>query len=372
MHRTDHLLRSQSIGSQKTLSSFHFGTPGARPKVYIQASLHAEELPGTLVAYHLRQLLEQAEAQGQIQGEVILVPMANPIGLAQRVDHKPMGRFELNTSENFNRHFPDLCAAVLPLIEGKLGNDAAANVTTIRQAMAAHLHAWQPDTELASQRKHLVSMAFDADVVLDLHCDCEAVMHMYTETPCWPAIEPLARLLGAQAVLLANNSGGLSFDECLSGPWWQLADKLGSAFPIPQGCASTTVELRGEGDISHAFGRADASALFGYLQHLGVVGGEPPALPELACAATPLAGAQFAKSPVPGVLVFAAKPGDRLALGELLAEIIDPINGTVHALRAEVAGVVYARTTERYATPGDDLANIAGSVPFRTGNLLGA
>lgn len=370
MHRTDHVLRSQSIGSQKTLSSFHFGTPGARPKVYIQASLHAEELPGMLVAYHLRRMLEQAEAQGHIQGEIILVPLANPIGQAQRVDHKPMGRFDLNTSENFNRHFPDLCAAVLPLVEGKLGPDAAANVATIRQAMATHLDAWQPATELASQRKHLVSLAFDADVVLDLHCDLEAVMHLYAETPCWPALEPLARLLGAQAVLLAKNSGGLSFDESLSGPWWQLAEKL--PYPIPQACASTTVELRGEADVSHALGRADARAILGYLQHLGVLAGEPPVLPDLACAATPLAGAQYVKSPVPGVLVFAAQPGDHLALGELVAEIIDPVSGTVHALRAEVPGVLYARTTERYATPGDDLANIAGSVPFRTGNLLGA
>lgn len=372
MHRTDHVLRSQSIGSQKTLSSFHFGTLGARPKVYIQASLHAEELPGMLAAHHLRRLLEQADAQGLVQGEIILVPLANPIGLAQRIDHKPMGRFDLNTSENFNRHFPDLCAAVLPLVKGKLGPDGNANVATIRQAMAAHLHAWQPETALASQRKHLASLAFDADTVLDLHCDCEAIMHMYTETPCWPSMEPLARLLGAQAVLLAKNSGGLSFDESMSGPWWQLADTLGDTFPIPQGCASATVELRGEGDVSHAFAQADASALFGYLQHLGVVGGVPPALPVLACAATPLAGAQFVKSPVPGVLVFAVKPGDRLVPGDLVAEIIDPINGTAHALRAEVSGVVYARTTERYATPGDDLANIAGSVAFRTGNLLGA
>nr|WP_315240358.1 M14 family metallopeptidase [uncultured Albidiferax sp.] len=370
MHRTDHVLRSQSIGSQKTLSSFHFGTPGARPKVYIQASLHAEELPGMLVAYHLRRLLEKAEALGQIQGEIILVPLANPIGQAQRVDHKPMGRFDLNTSENFNRHFPDLCAAVLPLVEGKLGSDAAANVATIRAAMATHLDSWQPATELASQRKRLVSMAFDADVVLDLHCDLEAVMHLYAETPCWPVLEPLARLLGAQAVLLAKNSGGLSFDESMSGPWWQLAEKL--PFPIPQACTSTTVELRGEADISHALGQADAAAIFGYLQHLAVIGGEPPVLPELACAATPLAGAQYVKSPVPGVLVFAAQPGDHLALGALVAEIIDPVSGHVHALRAEVPGVMYARTTERYATPGDDLANIAGSVPFRTGNLLGA
>ncbi|WP_394790355.1 succinylglutamate desuccinylase/aspartoacylase family protein [Rhodoferax sp.] len=379
MQRFDHVLRSQSLGSQKTLSSFHFGTPGARPKVYIQASLHAEELPGMLAAHHLRRLLEQAEALGQIQGEVVLVPMANPIGLAQRVDHKPMGRFDLNTSENFNRHYPDLCAAVWPQVQNKLGPDAAANVETIRQAIGAYLDSWQPGTEIASQRKYLVSLAYDADVVLDLHCDCEAVLHLYTETPCWPAFEPLARLLGAQAVLLAKGSGGLSFDECLSGVWWQLADKYAETLPdaattapIPQACISTTVELRGELDVSHALASADASAIRGYLQHLGVVGGTAPALPDLACAATPLAGAQFVKSPVPGVLVFAAKPGDRLAVGDLIAEIIDPIHDSVHALRAEVPGVMYARTLERYATPEDDLANIAGSVAFRTGNLLGA
>lgn len=380
MQRFDHVLRSQSLGSQKTLSSLHFGTPGARPKVYIQASLHAEELPGMLAAHHLRRLLAQAEALGQIQGEIILVPMANPIGLAQRLDHKPMGRFELNTAENFNRHYPDLCAEVWPKVQDQLGPDADSNVRAIRQAMAAYLDGWQPATELASQRKYLVGLAYDADVVLDLHCDCEAVMHLYTETPCWPALEPLARLLGAQAVLLAKGSGGLSFDECLSGVWWQLAEKLaekyaaksGISAPIPQACASTTVELRGEADVSHALAGADASAIFGYLQHLGVVTGTAPALPELACTATPLAGAQFVKSPVPGVLVFAAKPGDRLAVGDLVAEIIDPVNDTVHALRAEVPGVMYARTQERYATPGDDLANIAGAIPFRTGNLLGA
>jgi predicted deacylase len=257
-------------------------------------------------------------------------------------------------------------------VQALLGSDAQANVRTIRQAMGQFLDDWAPVTELASQRKTLVSLAYDADVVLDLHCDCEAVLHLYTEEPCWPTMDPLARLLGTQAVLLAKNSGGLSFDESLSGLWWQLADKLGEAFPIPQGCSSTTVELRGEAEVGHAWARADADAIFAYLQHLQALGGVPPTLPALGCEATPLAGAQFVKSPVPGVLVFAAKPGDRLALGDLVCEVIDPINNTVHALRAEVPGVLYARTNERYATPGDDLANIAGAVPFRTGNLLGA
>ena len=93
MQRIDHPLLSPSLGSTKTLTSFHFGQPGNGRKIYIEASLHAEELPGMLVAHHLRALFEAAEAEGKIQGEIVLVPVANPIGLAQRLDHKPMGRF---------------------------------------------------------------------------------------------------------------------------------------------------------------------------------------------------------------------------------------------------------------------------------------
>ncbi len=369
--------RALSLGNQTTVSSFHFGSPGARPKVYVQSSLHAEELPGMLAAHHLRALLEAAERNGLMQGEVVLVPVANPIGLGQRLDHKPMGRFELGSSENFNRNYPDLAAAVFPHVHGRLGADAQINVALVRDAVSRYLKDWQPNTALQSLRKTLVGLAFDADLVLDLHCGCEAVVHLYTETACWPLIEPLARLLGARAVLLANNSGGWSFDECLSGLWWQLAAKIaGDAAappgPLPQACASTTVELRGEADVSHALASADAQAIFAYLQHAGVLTGDAPPLPALICAATPLAGSQTVKSPAAGMLVFKASPGDLLQVGDPVAELIDPIANSVQTVQTEVAGVMYARTRDRYALASDDLAHIAGSVAFRTGNLLGA
>jgi hypothetical protein len=377
MRRIDHPLEHQSLGRQTQVTSLHFGPSGQGPKAYVQASLHAEELPGMLAAFHLRALLAAAEEQGRLRGEVVLVPVANPIGLAQRLDHKSMGRFELGSSENFNRNYPELATAVFDAVKSHLTGDAAANVAAVRAAVAAHLAQWQPANALNSLRKTLVLLAHDADIVLDLHCDCEAVLHLYTETPCWPQLEPLSRLLGARAVLLAQHAGGVSFDECFSGLWWKLADKLRAdpalaALPLPQACASATVELRGEAQLEHRLARADADAIFGYLQHAGIIAGTAPALPAPACAATPLAGAQTVKAPVAGVLVFAAQPGDTMAVGDPVAEIIDPIANTSHTVRAEVAGVLYARTDDRYALAGDDLANIAGSVPFRTGDLLGA
>jgi predicted deacylase len=380
MQRIDHPLPGQSLGQHTTVSSFHFGAPGARPKAYIQASLHAEEIPAMLVAHHLRGLLEAAERQGRLRGQVVLVPVANPIGLAQRVDHKPMGRFELDSSENFNRHYPNLANAVFAEVRGTLGPDADANVASVRAAVGRYLHNWKPANALQGLRKTLAGLAFDADLVLDLHCDCEAELHLYTEDACWPRIEPLARLLGVRAALLASDTGASSFDECFSGLWWQLSARLAAGAapgaaptPLPQACASTTVELRGEADVTHALALRDAHAILAYLQHEGILTGDQPvALPAPACVATPLAGSQTVKAGAAGVLVFRAAVGDTLAVGDAVADIIDPLADSTVTVRAEVAGVLYARTYDRYVLPHDDLANIAGSVAFRTGNLLGA
>ncbi|OSZ66176.1 succinylglutamate desuccinylase/aspartoacylase family protein [Hydrogenophaga sp. IBVHS2] len=378
MIRTEHPLLSPSLGSSRQLVSFGFGDPQARPKVYIQASLHAEELPGMLVAHHLRAWLQEAEVAGRLRGHVVLVPAANPIGLSQRVDHKPMGRFELDTGENFNRHYPDLAGAVWDALLPLLGDDPVRNVETVRQLTARWLDAWEPATELQSLRRHLLRLAHDADLVLDLHCDWEAVMHLYAEEACWPPLEPLARLLGAQAVLLAKDSGGGPFDECLSGQWWQLADRLkaaGLSQPLPQGCASTTVELRGEADVLHEHAIRDAQALQAFLVHVGAVSGPAPALPPLPCRPTPLAGSETLHTPVPGVVAYRARPGDRLAVGDPVADVIDPTapgQSRVHTVRAGVAGVLYARVSGRYAVAGGEIGKIAGEHAFRTGPLLGA
>ncbi len=380
MRRVDHPLAGQSLGHQTTVSSFHFGAPDAAPKAYIQASLHAGELPGMLVAHHLRGLLEQAQADGLLRGQVVLVPVANPIGLAQRVDHKAMGRFDLNSSENFNRHYPNLADAVWGQVKDTLGPDATRNVALVRSAVSRYLQEWQAPNALQSLRKTLLGLACDADLVLDLHCDCEAVVHVYSEDACWPRIDALARLLQARAALLASHTGASSFDECLSGLWWQLSAKLATAAtaagvpapPLPQACASCTVELRGQAQVDDALAAGDAWAIFGFLQHAGVVAGAAPALPVAACKATPLAGAQTVKAPSAGILVFRAQVGDVLRAGDPVVDIIDPVANTRVTVCAGVDGVMYARTDARYALPHDDLAHIAGSVAFRTGNLLGA
>ena len=366
-----HFLQAQTIGTQREVVSFHFGPADGGRKVYIQAALHADEAPGLLVAHHLKQLLKTLEDAGLLKAEIVVVPVCNPIGLGQWLDHAHIGRFELATAENFNRHYPDVVEAVAVAIDGKLGTDQAANASLIRSALIEALRTHPATSELASLRQTLFTLAADAEVVLDLHCDSEALMHLYAGSPLWERVEPLARYLGAAATLLETVSGDHPFDEACSRTWWMLRERF-PAFPIPLGCVSVTVELRGEADVSTAHAVADANAIVAYLTQQGFIGGEAPLMPPLLHDATPLAGSESVETPVSGVVDFLRNLGEVIRAGDAVANVVNPITGQVTVLRATTDGVLYARNARRFVHVGMRLCKIAGKVPFRTGKLLSA
>ncbi|RZJ13398.1 MAG: succinylglutamate desuccinylase/aspartoacylase family protein [Rubrivivax sp.] len=375
MNTLRHPLISPAPGTQRELVSLHYGTAAASSggqKAYIQASLHGDELPGMLVAHHLRLQLDALEAAGQITGEIVLVPMANPIGISQYVLHAHLGRFELMSGENFNRHYPDHVEAVAQAVEPQLGAEASANVTLLRRALKAAVDATPVDTELQSQRRALMSLSCDADIVLDLHCDAQAVMHLYTETPCWAECDPLARFLGARLTLLAQDSGDNPFDEACSRVWWLWKARFGDRFPIPQACLSVTVELRGAADVAHELAAADAKNIIDFLRWRGLIAGAKPAVPEAVGDARPLAGSMPIKSPTPGVLTFLKDVGAEVKAGEVLAHVIDPITAQVTELKSPVDGLFFARDFLRFANAGMRVAKVAGREAIRTGKLLGA
>ena len=354
------------------LTSFHFGTPGAGKKAYIQGSLHADEVPGMLVSQFLRKELMALEAAGKIHGEVILVPAANPIGLSQAIHGAPFGRFDLSTGINFNRAYKHVADDLKQSLEGKLGPDAQANVALIRTHARASIAAWQPATDAETLKKALMTMAVDADIMLDLHCDNEAVLHIYTGTPLAGAIAPLSALMGAHAVLLALQAGGEPFDEACSRLWWDLDAHFQQRYPIPPACLSTTVELRGEKEVSYDLAGKDAAALLRFLALNDVLddGKAGSALPEPLCQPTPLEGVEPVVAPHAGILIYTRKLGERVVAGDALADLIDPVSGDVTVLRATVAGVFFARSAHRHVLRGMNVGKVAGAKAYRAGNLL--
>jgi uncharacterized protein len=378
MQTKKHPLLSTYVGTDRELLSFHYGDGKPGQKIYIQASLHADELPGMLVAHHLRARFAALEAAGKIAGEIVVVPVANPLGLAQTFLHSQQGRFELSSGENFNRHYPAMYPAIAAGIAAKLTSDADANARVVREAMLRELDRLDASdsnaalTELASMRRVLMRLSCDADVVLDLHCDADAVLHLYTGTPLWAQCEPLARYVGAYATLLATESGDNPFDEACSQTWWQLAEHFKGRFPIPMACLSVTVELRGQTVVNHAQAEQDADNIIAFLIHRGAIKGTAPPLPELKYPATPLAGSEAIDAPVSGIVVFLKKPGEWVEAGDAIVDIINPLTDEVRTLRSKTEGVLYARENRYFATVGMRLAKVAGAKAFRTGKLLGA
>ena len=372
MKTQHHALTRNTPGVSIELQSLHYGTPGRGPKATLQAALHADEIPGLLVAHHLRARLAALEAEGRIVGEIVLVPVANPIGLAQRVLQSVEGRFDLTTGENFNRHYADLFDTVVARVEGKLTFDASHNVALIRDALREAAAALPARNALESLRRTLLGLSIDADIVLDLHCDSEAVMHLYTETSVWPRVAPLARCLGAQVALLAEVSGDHPFDEACSTIWPRLAARFGAATPIPSACVAVTVELRGEADVSHDRAARDAQALIDYLAWQGVIAGAPAQLPAALCEPTPLAGSIPVTAPHGGVVVYLGDTGATVKAGERLADLVEPMTGVVTPLLSPVDGVFYARETRRFVPAGATVLRVAGREALRRGNLLTA
>ena len=143
---TQHIdLPSAGPGSSSRLTIHRYGARGGRPKAYLHASLHADEIPAMLVQHHLLQMLEEAESKGQISGEIVALPYANPIGLGQIINGNHLGRYALAGGGNFNRNWPDLLDAVAARVDGKLGADGQANVALIRGAMVDVLGAPRGD-----------------------------------------------------------------------------------------------------------------------------------------------------------------------------------------------------------------------------------
>ena len=362
-------LGAATPGTRQTLTVFRFGKRGARPKVYIQGALHADEIPGMIAAHHLIDRLKALDEAGEVIGEVIVVPLANPIGLNQAILGKAIGRFSLADGLNFNRGFPDLAPGVARRIEPALGLDEAENVALIREALLAEVDDLVASNPAETLKHALLRLAIDSDAVLDLHCDSEAVMHLYTLTPHADRADAIARCLGCEAVLLSTESGGNPFDEATSRPWLDL-QRLFPAYPVPLPCMAMTVELRGQADVADETATHDANALLNFLKLEQVVSGPPEPIPPRRCEATLLAGCEPLVAPTAGMVLFEKAVGDRINEGDCIATVVDPITRRSMKVIAESSGVLFARTSRRFAPAGQRLGKIAGTSLARTGKLL--
>ncbi|HMT94610.1 succinylglutamate desuccinylase/aspartoacylase family protein [uncultured Thiothrix sp.] len=368
MKKITHKIYGDSPGKTTELVCFKLGSEQAQRKVYLQAALHADEQPGILVLHHLLKLLKQAEEQGLLNAQFMVFPMVNPLGMGDIGFRQHQGRYDRASGVNFNRNWPDLCKAVEVQVAEQLTEDAQQNIQIVRSALKAWIAQQQPVNALQQQRHIVLQSAFDADYVLDLHCDNEALPHIFTVPQSATVMQDLSDWMGAAATLLAENSGGYSFDEVWSKLWIDLA-KVHPDKPLPLACHSATLEYRGQFDTFDELNHEDAERLYGFLQSQGLIGGEMIRLrPEPTPAATDLAATEMTRVQQAGLLAYKVKLGDVVQQGDVLADLIalDGEGAFVERIPvlAGTDGVIISRNIHKYVWPGCSVAKIVGKQPL--------
>lgn len=358
-----HKLPSSTLGTTREVKAHHFGKFGASPKVYLQAGLHADEWPGFLVLNQLIHQLKEADSKDLIKGEVVVVPVANPIGLAQNFHGYIPGRFAFSDGGgNFNRNWPQLGEKVEQKVKGNMTADANSNEKIVKQAIMEAVRALPETTELQGMKKTLLLMSMDADEIIDLHCSGEACMHAYVAQEFEDHFRPLLSRLGATAALSELDTGASSFDETNVSVWRYL--KTHYAHLIPWGARSLTVELRGENDITKSQATQDASAIFDYLCERSVIDINVSVSKISELVYYPLDAMDLVKAPSAGIVSYHKEIGDFVEEGEIIGEVINPMDDDLtnnsYPLVSRTNGVLFARLQRRLVVHGEAIAKIAG------------
>lgn len=370
MEKLTYFIYGDAPGKTTELVCFKLGNPQAERKVYLQAALHADEQPGILVLHHLLRLLQQAEEQGLLQAQFVLFPMVNPLGMGDIGFRQHQGRYDRASGVNFNRNWPDLFKAIGAQVAGQLTADAAKNIQVVRTALQDWLSQQQPINALQQQRYYVMQAAFDADYVLDLHCDNDALPHIFTVPQSAEVMQDLSDWMGAAATLFAEDSGGYSFDEVWSSLWIDLA-KTYPDKPIPLACHSATLEYRGQFDTFDALNADDAERLYAFLQSQGLISGELiRARPVPTPAGTDLAATEMTRVQQAGLLAYKVQLGDVVKKGDVIADLIHLDGEEAFTKRTPILagtdGVIISRNINKYVWPGCSVAKIVGKVKLES------
>ncbi len=373
LHRTP--IAGDAPGTTTELCWYTAGPEDAPVRVHLQAALHADEQPGTMALHHLLPRLRDADSAGQLRARFTVFPSVNPLGLSHVSLRHHIGRYDMGSGLNHNRAWPDLYPLVADRLEGSLGDDAAANIATIRQVVTEWIDTQQATTASRRLRLMVLRSAVNSDIVLDLHCDDDSLKHIFTSPDLMPGLQDLADWMGVAATLTAEDSGGGSFDEVLPN-FYRKAQRANPDRPVPMAAETATLEYRGQADVSDELGAEDAAGLFGFFAGRGLIDADPGPRPAAAPAPTPFEATEVLRTDRPGLLAYRVGLGDRVSPGQPVADLIDMDGPEAFIARrplvAGTDGFILSRVTAKYVRAGSGIAKIVGTevLPSRAGGYL--
>lgn len=225
-------LMQMASGDWLSLQLYKFVGASIGKKVYIQANLHGAELAGNAVIQQLITWLETLTPE-QLQGEIWLVPLCNPLGVNTRAHNFASGRYNPYDGQDWNRIFWDYSQVNDNLVEfarRHLDASPSAIATAYRQEI---LQAFQAELDILKTpayvpvhrlyRTQLQALALDAHYIIDLHSSSNrGLTYLYY----FHNRLDNARWFGLDFTILLDDYDGDAFDEAFIKPWLALEQRF--------------------------------------------------------------------------------------------------------------------------------------------------
>jgi len=312
-------------GAALTVPVYRLRGDESAPSVYIQANMHGAEVQGNAVIFQLLELLKNT----QINGNITLVPYANPVGCNHKNGEYTLGRFDPITGMNWNRMYHFDAGMIKPFVRESIGKGDAVieenfkklMIDTIEQKLDHNIFGLTTGQRIAYQLQRL---AHQADYVLDLHTGPISSKHLY----CPEYAKASAKYFDIPHTLLIPNTFDGALDEATFCPWWYLQEafaELGIEFSISSKTLnkeSFTVELGSQEQIDLDVALEDAMSIMNYLEYKNVIEApqfQPKDMVRYACY---LKNYKAFYSPMGGMVDYLAEFGEPLPAGEPLARIL--------------------------------------------------
>lgn len=121
------LLSSKSIGTAPggnpiSINSYEYSNGVSGPTLYLQGGVHG----GEVTIWILKQLINKLQSH-EIKGNILFVPIANPIAWNQRTYFSTNGKFDFYMGKDWNRSYPGSADGTLSQRISSVGFDLASN-----------------------------------------------------------------------------------------------------------------------------------------------------------------------------------------------------------------------------------------------------
>jgi predicted deacylase len=306
---------------ETTVHTYRGSTDG--PTLYVQAAQHGREINGTEV---LRRVHERLDHES-LAGRLVAVPVADPLTFDRVSYTTPESLDAINA--NMNRVWP--------------GDPTGS----LHERMASRL--WE--------------YAGGADAIVDLHTGSPDMLTHTVYLRGDPDCRRLAEAFGVP-FLLAEAAGEDADEE------WSKRDFGGKlrVAATRAGIPSITPELAHNKQLVDSAIEVGVDGVFGVLEQLGMLDGEPPVPDAPTVARNHLGRVKAADSglfhPVPDLSL-----GDMVEAGDRVGDVVDPTTyERLQTARTDRAGIVYSISREATTTAGQTLVGVALPLDADDGN----